>query len=135
MTAVDSCHLQYNKSNFQWDAKWKAHPGSNEEVTPSKKYTRRCLIKTSAEKEQCFFCGKPAIASEPLRHASTFGLDTCVRQCALQLQDQGLWAKLSEGYLIALEAKYHALSVFNITVQQSQTIKTINQLNKKTAPP
>ena len=43
-----------------------------------------------------------------MHHASTFGLDARVRQCALQLQDQSLLAKLSAGDLIALEAKYHA---------------------------
>jgi len=51
--------------------------------------------------EQCFFCGKPAKASESLHHASTLDLDAHVRQCALQLQGQNLLAKLSAGDLIA----------------------------------
>ena len=77
---IVGCRLQYNKSKFQRAAKRKAHPASNEEVTPSRKYmyTHRCFIKTSAEKEQCSFCGKPGIASEPLRHASTFGTTMCL---------------------------------------------------------
>ena len=63
-----------------------------------------------------FFCEKPAKASEQLHHASTFGLDARVRECALELQDQGLLAKLSAGDLIAQEAKYHAqclVSLYN----------------------
>ncbi len=73
--------------------------------------------------EQCFFCGKPAKASESLHHASTFGLDGRVRQCALQLQDQSLLAKLSVGDLIALEAKYHVqclVSLYNNRARQTK---------------
>ena len=39
---------------------------------------------------------------------STFCLDSRVRQCALDLQDQRLLAKLSAGDIVAQEAKYHA---------------------------
>ena len=71
--------------------------------------------------EQCFFCGKPAKASESLHHALTFGLDARVRQCALQLQDQCLLAKLSVGDLIALEAKYHVQCLVSLYNRARQT--------------
>ena len=63
--------------------------------------------------EQCFFCGKPAKASESLHHASTFGLDARVRQCLL--------AKLSVGDLIALEAKYHVQCLVSLYNRARQT--------------
>ena len=56
-------------------------------------------------------------------HASTFGLDARVRQCALQLQDQNLLAKLSAGDLIAMEAKYHSqclVSLYNRASRQTK---------------
>jgi len=78
---------------------------------------------------------KPAKASESLHHASTFGLDARVRECALQLQDQTLLAKLSTGDLIALEAKYHVrclVSLYNRAKQakgsdEQKDSCTINQ--------
>ncbi len=120
----DSCRLQYNKTKLQRAAKRKASPAEHEDAS-SNKYTRRSSAQSSADMEQCLFCGKPAKASESLHHASTFGLDARVRQCALQLQDQSLLAKLSVGDLIALEAKYHVHAVPSFSVQQSQTNKRI----------
>jgi len=38
----------------------------------------------------------------------TFGVDSRVRECASVLNDVHLLSKLSEGDLIAREAKYHA---------------------------
>ena len=107
---------------------------SQENILDSK-HTRRSSAQTSVDMEQCFFCGKPAKASESLHHASTFGLDARVRQCALQLQDQSLLAKLSVGDLIALEAKYHVqclVSLFNRARQtkgshEQEDSGTINQ--------
>lgn len=52
-----------------------------------------------------FFCEESA--SEPLREASTFCLDSRGRKCALELQDQHLLSKLSAGDLVAQDAKYH----------------------------
>ena len=56
-----------------------------------------------------------------MHHVSTFGLDARVRQCALQLQDQSLLAKLSAGDLIALEAKYHAQCLVSLYNRARQT--------------
>ena len=100
----DTCRLKYNKTELQRATKRKESPIENCDVPPNK-YTRQRSIPDVAE--QCFFCGKPAKASESLHHASTLDLDAHVRQCALQLQDQDLLAKLSAGDLIALEAKHH----------------------------
>ena len=116
----DSCRLQNNKTKLQRAAKRKASPADNDDAS-SNKYTRRSSAQTSVDTEQCFFCRKPAKASESLHHASTFGLDARVRQCALQLQDQSLLAKLSVGDLIALEAKYHVQCLVSLYNRARQT--------------
>lgn len=54
----------------------------------------------------CLFCNKPGM-SKPLRNASTRDLDTKVKQCAINLKDQHLLAKLSRGVFVAIEMKYH----------------------------
>ena len=99
---------------------------------PAKKYTRRNSIKSSAI-EQCFFCGVSANMSEPLHQVSTLGLDARVRQCALQLQDQGLLAKMSAGDLVAQEAKYHAqclASLYNRAKQASLTTELLIEFRR-----
>ena len=53
----------------------------------------------------CFFCSG---ATGTLHQASTFNVDARVRECAHQLQDEVLIAKLSAGDLICQEAVYHA---------------------------
>ena len=55
----------------------------------------------------CFFCDKRK--PQNLRRASTFKLDKEVRECAINLQDFDLFAKLSEGDMIAQDAMYHPL--------------------------
>ena len=53
----------------------------------------------------CFFCSG---ATGTLHQASTFNVDARVRECAHQLQDEVLIAKLSAGDLISQEGVYHA---------------------------
>ena len=48
------------------------------------KFTRACSGATTSKAEKsCFFCGS---SSETLHEASTFNIDTRVRECAHQLQ-------------------------------------------------
>ena len=77
------------------------------DCTTTKKYTRQSHQQVVPSENICFFCEKVS-ATEPLHEASTFRLDSRVRQCALDLQDQRLLAKLSAGDMVAQEAKYHA---------------------------
>ena len=53
----------------------------------------------------CFFCSG---ATGTLHQPSTFNVDARVRECAHQLQDEVLIAKLSAGDLICQEAVYNA---------------------------
>ncbi|KAH3772797.1 hypothetical protein DPMN_174143 [Dreissena polymorpha] len=57
------------------------------------------------------FCGDE---SGDLHEASTFMIDRRVRECALELQDTVLLAKLSAGYLISQEEKYHTTCLINL---------------------
>jgi 2-keto-3-deoxy-galactonokinase len=57
------------------------------------------------------FCGDE---SGDLHEASTFMIDRRVRECALELQDTVLLAKLSAGDLISQEAKYHTTCLINL---------------------
>ena len=77
----------------------------------------------------CFFCEKPEAeeGTSSLHNVSTFELDTRVRQCAYQLQDQRLLAKLSGGDLIAQEAKYHLQCLV------SQPVSSIHSYNTRLA--
>ena len=73
-----------------------------------RKYTRkRKGSSSSMSTPLCFFSDKPA-GSLPLHSASTFDMDERVRNCALDLGDKALLAKLSAGDMIAIEAKYHS---------------------------
>ena len=124
----DNCRLiQFNKTNCQRAVKRKAFPAESV-ASPLKTFTCRRLVQTSTEPQQCFFCGKPANDSDSLHRTSTFDLDIRVRQCAQQLQDQTLLAKLSEGDLIALEAKYHAQCLALLYNRARQTMQSYEQV-------
>ena len=104
MRAVDCNIIKPNSNELQSD---RASAAESSDSPIHKKYTRHSSVNSTDEKEQCFFCGEPAKDTQSFHHASTFGLDARVRECALQLQDQNLLAKLCTGDLIAQEAKYH----------------------------
>jgi len=67
----------------------------------------RSELEQNGSKDSCFFCNEGASVGE-LHKAHTFTLDARVRSSAELLQDNNLIRKLSEGGMIALEAKYHA---------------------------
>ena len=72
----------------------------------SKKYTRQSATQKALAKYVCFFCGNDDTV-DTLHEAATFGLNQKVTKCATDLQDQQLVAKLSDGDLVAQDAKYH----------------------------
>jgi len=61
------------------------------------------VVSHNIAKDTCFFCAKSASAAESLHETATLHLDSHVRKCAQDIQDEKLLAKLS----VALEAKYH----------------------------
>jgi len=56
---------------------------------------------------QSFFCDLPAV-NDHLHHVRTMELDRRVKECAMALGDSRPLAKLANGDMIAIEAKYHA---------------------------
>ena len=94
------------------------------------KFTRACSGATTSKAEKSsFFC---ASSSETLHEASTFNIDTRVHECAHQLQDKVLIAKLSAGDMISQEAVYHAkclVALYNKAERSKQS--TINGNEKR----
>ena len=75
---------------------------------PSPVKTRRSVIGVGCadgSESRCFFCDNVA-GSEGLHKAVTLNIDQKVRDCAIELRDTGLLAKLSAGDMIALDAEY-----------------------------
>lgn len=100
-----SCSLKYNEKNLQRATKRKS---SDEMPQMPGKFTRQKITHSDHPDTACLFCNKPGTATNPLRNASTENLDTKVRQCTSNLQDQKLIAKLSGGGdVVAIEMKYH----------------------------
>jgi len=101
-----SCYNKFNVTKLKRAEKRKSSTADEPEIFPCRKYTRQTTFQEPT-KDICFFCAEGKSASETLREAATLRLDSRVRKCALDLQDQSLLAKLSAGDMIALEAKYH----------------------------
>ena len=71
--------------------------------------TRRTSLgdETAGEIEsKCFFCNDVG-GTAGLHQASTLEIDQSVRECAIKLKDNELLAKLSDGDVVAIEAKHH----------------------------
>ena len=91
------------------------------------KFTRACSgVTTSKAEKSCFFCGR---SSGTLHQASTFNIDTRVRECVHQLQDRVLIAKLSADDIISQEAVYHVWFRF-ITKRRGQNRVLLTQMKR-----
>ena len=103
---------------------------SKEDTSSSSKVTRLNSGGASATKNtNCLFCDQ---CSPTLHQVSTFILDKNVRQCALELQDTVLLAKLSAGDLISQEAVYHKkrlVSLYNKAVRAKSSTSSKNDDN------
>ncbi|KAL9964939.1 hypothetical protein ACROYT_G028655 [Oculina patagonica] len=98
-----SCYALFNSTKLKRAEKRHA---TQQEDQVGRKFTRSnasvCSKNTSLA---CFICDE--CDGRALHSASTYGLDDRVRECASLLNDEKLIAKLSEGDLISLDAKYH----------------------------
>ena len=103
-----ACSLKFNKNEIQRATKRKMH--ANDETSPGtkKQFTRQKLFLKEDATAHYLFCDEPATYSKPLHKAATLDLEARVRQCAVNLQDQRLLARLSGGDLIATGAEYHS---------------------------
>ena len=100
-----TCRLKFNQTKLE-RMKQKTLLDTQSGAGTSTIHTRSSASLPSSDKSLCFFCNQPA-GSTVLHEASTYQLDQNVRECALQLKDTELLAKLAPGDMIALEAKYH----------------------------
>jgi hypothetical protein len=103
------CHTKFNITKLQRAEKRKSamKDCDFDTNTTSKKYIRPKSGSHESATDVCFLCEDIVSASEPCREARTFRLDSRVRKCAFDLQDERLLAKLSAGDMVAQDAKYH----------------------------
>ena len=100
-----SCHTKFKSTQLSRAERRKLSVEDCEPaVNPAKKYIHRNVCHAP---DICSFCEKPT-SSESLHEVSTCSLDTRVRKCAHDLQDERLLAKLSAGDMIAQDAKYQS---------------------------
>ena len=101
-----TCRNKYD--SYHYERACKRRKLADRESLPEIGATRATRSRFSAENFRpcCFFCEKEDAESN-LSSAQTFALDRRVRDAALLLSDEKLLAKLSEGDLVAIEAKYH----------------------------
>ena len=105
------CRLQFNTTNMKRASKRTTTVSDdNASCDAHGRFTRQKMFRSDhvdGATDKCFFYDKPATRGNHLHEASTFDVDTRVRQCACNLQYESLMAKLSEGDFISIEAKYH----------------------------
>ena len=104
-----SCQVKFSSDKVKRAQKKKLSECDENET--ARKHTR-LSGGTTDNKHLCIFCEEST--SESLRQACTFQLDQRVRECATELQDMKLISKLSEGDMVAIEAKYHARCLANL---------------------
>ena len=118
------CYNNFNTTKLQRAEKRVIASDSEQENGPAKKYRCRSSFQ-EMPKDCCFFCGEGPL--ESLHEAATMHLDSRVRKCARDLQDESLLAKLSVGDMVAIDAKYHLqclVSLYNRASALSTTRKT-----------
>ena len=104
-----SCHLKFSRSKLK-KAQERAvrkrtdENREDEEERPVLKCRKRQSV--SEERSQCLFC-LGGDEGEKLHCFSVLETDRSIRQMALELEDFELLGRMSEGDLIAIEAKYH----------------------------
>ena len=100
------CHQKFNNTKLERAKLKRQREGEKiEDVCPPK---RRSIERSNApgrNKELCLFC--ESICPEPLHEFTTFNSNKSVNEMATAMGDRDLLVKLSEGDLVAIEAKYH----------------------------
>ena len=99
------CKNKYDDYHYQRVCRKRKKQTADVEIAQAPPSTRQ---RYSADnfKVRCFFCEKDDLEVN-LTNAQTLGLDKNVRDAAKELFDEKLLAKLSEGDMVAVEARYH----------------------------
>ena len=102
-----SCNAKFNSTKLKRAEK---RCSAEQEGPSCKRFMRSASHSDSPTPiENCFFCEGAGTKVNPLHSASTFGLDSRIRDCAVIVQDEALLAKLS-----AIEAKYHSTCLVSL---------------------
>lgn len=105
----DSCRLKYNKTMLKRVShKRKCEESSDECSQQMKRALRKCT-----DNSVCFFCEKPSAPSNILHEAMTKTIGERVRQCAIDIGDSEVLAKVGTADFVANEVKYHAKCLAN----------------------
>ena len=96
---------KYDSYNFRQKVETKNVNTSSSSPVETPCSTRR-ILSTPNYSDNCFFCDQ-IDDTVNLHQCQTLSLDKHVRKMAQELVDTKLLAKLSEGNMIASEAKYH----------------------------
>ena len=98
-----SCFGKLNKQKVNRAMKRRLNENTECDCSPiktRKKYDAR-------QHDKCIFCDQQCEDNETLHRAQTLMINTKVKQCATDLEDTKILAKLSEGDMVALDAVYH----------------------------
>ncbi len=88
--------------------------------------TRSSYKSKNFQDKLCFFCELDD-TNESLHLATTFQLNSNVKKAAIELQDTKLIAKLSEGDMVAIEAKYHRSCLVALYNRQRRIHRKLDQ--------
>ncbi|KAG7163186.1 hypothetical protein Hamer_G002264 [Homarus americanus] len=104
-----SCRVRYDNLKLQRAQKRKESSGQEAGSGTSASSTKRTRSNTTCvdcmRNALCFFCHQDL--GQQYHQVQTLGVDKHVRQAAELLEDTALLAQLSEGDMVAKEAKYH----------------------------
>ncbi len=100
-----SCRAKYNKTKIEQAQKRKFTSAKNDGNPP--KLSRK--VGDQSASSACLFCDRIVDKDDKYgRFVATLDIDAKVRQCAEDLQDTKLLAKLAVGDMPAIDAKYHS---------------------------
>ena len=121
-----SCRLMLNNTKLERARKRRA-----EHVQPEECQTKLC--RTILEKTVCFICDKEASSSE-LRQVMTMNLNNKLNECARNLNDGKLLARLSGGDAIAQELKYHLKCLTDLYNRERSHLRATKRHEQECAP-
>ena len=111
-----SCRTMFNNTKLERAKKRRSTSPSSSAEGRAK--IRRTSLASSSKQSECFLCEKVAPTSS-LRHAMTMQLNKRVNECATNLNDGKLLAKLSGGDVVATRTEI-SFCLPDRTVQQGE---------------
>ena len=125
-----NCRLIYSSSKLGRAKKRSLPTGSSEDSELKPKRIPLQKENQPRRDEICFFCAEVK-HSKKLHRASTFNVDSKVRDAAKAINDTNLLGRLSEGDMVALDAAYHAQCLANLYNKARSMLQTGNDQNNQ----